>query len=55
MAKLNILKPHPFNAERQLKRQLGISFWSDANDFLWRVNRVINDRPHDTRAYFAKM
>lgn len=56
--KINIHKllgGHPFNAERQLKYKLSTSFWSDSNDFLWRVELLINNRPHDSNAYFSKM
>jgi len=50
-----LLGGHPFNAERQLKYRLATSFWSDANDFLIRVSLLRDNRPHDTKAYFAKL
>jgi hypothetical protein len=56
--KLNLHKlfgDRPFNVDRQLKYKLSTSFWADSNDFLWRVGLLLNDRPHDSNAYFAKM
>ena len=58
---MSIIKIHqllglnPFDAERHLKHKLSTSFWSDSNDFLWRVQGLLNGRPHDTRGYFAKI
>ncbi len=51
----DIIKIPPFNAERQLKRRISTSFWADANDFLWRVSILKDNRPHDTNSYFAKL
>ncbi|GAB2846035.1 hypothetical protein [Hymenobacter ruber] len=50
-----LLGTHPFNADRQLKWKIASSFAADANDFLWRVGLLNQNRPHDTTAYFAKM
>ncbi len=50
-----LLGGKPFNADRQLKYKLATSFWADSNDFLWRVGLLINNRPHDSNAYFSKL
>lgn len=50
-----LLGGQPFNADRQLKYKLSTSYWSDSNDFLWRVGLLINNRPHDANSYFSKI
>jgi hypothetical protein len=51
--KLRGLVP-PFNADRQLKTHLSSAFLIDTNDFLWRIDRVIEGNDQTNRSYVAK-
>ncbi|GAB3842903.1 hypothetical protein [Hymenobacter jeollabukensis] len=48
-------KGRRFNANQALKRKIASSFAADANDFLWRVGLLKDNRPHDTTSFFAKL
>ena len=45
----------PFNADRQLKTHLASAFLTDANDFLWRIDRIIEGADQTNRSYHAKI